>query len=170
MDFYELAQKRYSCRKFSDKPVEQEKIDKIIEVANLAPTAVNNQPFVIWNMKSDAAKEAIRQSTKCHFGANTFLVVGASKDLGWDREYDNHNFAEVDASIVATHMMLEIKELGLDTTWVGWFDAPKLQELMPKMKGYELIAVFPIGYAAEDAKPSIRHDERKRIKDIVVEL
>ncbi|MBQ9488186.1 MAG: nitroreductase family protein, partial [Selenomonadaceae bacterium] len=72
--------------------------------------------------------------------------------------------------IVATHLMLAVQDEGLGTTWVGWFDAPKMQELFPEMKDYELIAVFPIGYPADDAKPSNRHEERRNISDAVTEL
>ncbi|MBO4779992.1 MAG: nitroreductase family protein, partial [Selenomonadaceae bacterium] len=70
----------------------------------------------------------------------------------------------------ATHMMLAIQDEGLGTTWVGYFDAPKMQELFPEMKEYELIAIFPVGYPAESAKPSVRHEERRSLDDVVVEL
>ena len=82
------------------------------------------------------------------------------------RSFDKKNFADVDASIAATHMMLEIEALGLGTTWVGHFDAPKLKELFPEMADYELVAIFPVGYPAEDAKPSTRHAERAGIEMI----
>lgn len=64
-------------------------------------------------------------------------------------------------------MMLEITELGLGTTWVGHFDAPLLQEEFPEMKGYELIAIFPVGYPATEAKPSERHTVRKTVEEAV---
>ncbi len=167
MEFLELAKKRYSCRKFSDKPVEKTLIDQIIESAIVAPTAVNKQPFKIWVMESEEAKETIRQITRYTFGAETFLVVGYKEDEAWVRKYDSRNFADIDASIVATHMMMEIEDLGLATTWVGYFDAPKLKELCPQMAGYGLIAIFPIGYAAEDAEPSPRHSERRGKEELV---
>ncbi len=167
MEFLELAKQRYSCRKFSDKKVEKELVDKIIEASIVAPTAVNKQPFKIWVMESEEAKENIRQVTKYTFGAETFLVVGYKEDEAWVRKYDNRNFADVDASIVATHIMMEIDDLGLATTWVGHFNAPKLKELCPQMEQYGLIAIFPIGYAAEDATPSPRHSERKGKAEIV---
>lgn len=78
----------------------------------------------------------------------------------WVRSFDKKNFAEVDASIAATHMMLAIEDLGLGTTWVANFDAPKLKALFPEMAGYELVAVFPVGYPEEGAAPSPRHAER----------
>lgn len=173
MEFLELAKERFSCRKMSDKKVDDALVDKIIEAGILAPTAVNKQAFKIWNIKSEKAKEAIRNSTRFDFSADTFLVVGCKADEAWTRKYDSHNFYEVDGAIVATHMMMEITDLGLYTTWVGHFNAPKLQELCPEMKDYLLIAIFPIGYAQEDdeeAKPNPRHFERKTREELVETL
>lgn len=160
-EFLDLAKSRYSCRKFSDRPVPQELVDKVISAAIAAPTAVNTQPFRIWVMESQQAKESIHKVTSYTFGADHFLLLGARRDASWTRSFDQHNFAEVDAAIVATHMMLEISDLGLATTWVGYFDAPALKKLYPQMADYELIALFPFGYAAEDATPSPSHSKRQ---------
>lgn len=170
MDFNTVIRQRYSCRSLSDRPVEQEKLDKIIAAARLAPTAVNRQPYRIFLMQSDDAVQAMQQVTTCTFGAGTFLVVGAKPQDAWVREFDGKNFAEVDGAIVATHMMLEIENQGLSTTWVGYFDAPKLQALYPQMAGYSLIAVFPVGYAAADGGPSPRHEQRRDAADSVTVL
>ncbi|MDO5733788.1 MAG: nitroreductase family protein [Eubacteriales bacterium] len=167
MNFKELAEKRYSCRSFSPQPVEQSKLDEIIASAIKAPTAVNKQPYKIFHLESEAAKEAIKASTPCIFGAETFLVVGGKKSEAWTREFDQRNFADVDASIVATHLMLAIYANGLASTWVGHFDAIKLRELCPEMKDYDLIAVFPIGYPAADGGPSTRHFDRKDKSEVV---
>lgn len=167
MDFLELAKERFSCRSLQCTKIDKELIDKIIEAGIAAPTAVNKQPYKIWHMQSPEAKERIREVTRFDFNADTFLVVGSKEDEAWVRKYDGKNFADVDASIVATHMMLEIQDLGLRTTWVGHFDAPKLKELMPQMNGYELIAIFPIGYPAEDGVPSERHADRKSVDEVV---
>lgn len=167
MDFITLAKERYSCRKFSDAPVEKEKIENIIAAASAAPTAVNKQPFKIWVAESESACKKIGECTRFTFGAKTFFILGYSSNDAWVRAYDGTNFGCVDGSIVATHMMLEIQDLGLGTTWVGSFDAPKMHEMFPETEGYELIAIFPVGYPAEDAKPSDNHFKRKDISDMV---
>ena len=164
MSFLDLAKKRYSCRKLSAQPVEEEKLQKILEAGNLAPTAVNKQPFHIWVLKSEEAMQKVSQTTSFIFGAPVAFVVGSKAESAFVRSFDKKNFADVDASIAATHMMLEIEALGLGTTWVGHFDAPKLKELFPEMADYELVAIFPVGYPAEDAKPSTRHAERAGIE------
>lgn len=163
MEFLELAKKRYSCRKLQGKPVEEEKIRQILEAGNLAPTAVNKQPVHIWTLRTPEAMEKLGQTTHFVFGAPVAIVIGSKADEAWVRSFDEKNFAEVDAAIVATHMMLAVEDLGLGTTWVGHFDAPKLKELFPEMADYALNCVLPIGYPAEDAAPASRHAERKGI-------
>ena len=170
MEFDKLVEARYSCRKFSDKKVDPALIEEIIAVGNQAPTAVNKQPFKIFRMESAQAKEAIRATTRFHFDADNFLVVGYPKDQGWVRRSDSRPFADVDASIVGTYMMLKITDLGLGTTWVGYFDAPRLKELCPALADYDLIAIFPIGYPAEDAAPAEYHYVRKPIAEIAETL
>ena len=170
MDFLELAKTRFSCRKFKNIPVEDEKLNKILEAAQLAPTAKNSQPFKIWVAKSDDALNKIRTVTPCHFNANLILVLGGNPENAFTRPADNKNFNEVDASIIGTHIMLQIQNLGLGTTWVGYFDNLKLIELFPEMKNYNLIALFPIGYPADDAQPAEKHFKRKNISELVTYL
>ncbi len=167
MEFQKLIEQRYSCRAFSDQTVAPELIEKIIEAGRIAPTAVNTQPFKIFWLRSEEAKGHIRQASSCTFGADQFLIVGYQEEDGWERPFDQRNFADIDAGIVATHMMLAVEDFGLSTTWVGYFDAPMLKRLYPQMEGYQLIALFPIGYAAEDAAPSERHFQRKSREELV---
>ena len=163
MEYGKLVLDRYSCRKLTDAPVEQEKIDYIIRCATSAPTAVNYQPVRIWVAKSDEARQRIADATNFTFGAGRFMVVGAKADSAWVRPADSENFAVVDASIVATQLMLAIHDCGLRSTWVGKFDPQVLKDAYPEMNDYNLIAIFPIGYPAADAVPSDRHSQRKSV-------
>ena len=167
MDFFELAKNRYSCRKFSDKKVENDKIKKIIEVALLAPTAVNFQPFKVWVIESPECIEKLKIVTPYTFGVKTVIAVGANPDDAYVRKFDNKNFAPIDGTIASTFIMLGIHDLGLGTTWVGHFDDEKLKTLFPEMKGYVITALFPIGYPADDAGASDMHYKSKSEKDVV---
>ena len=160
MEFNELIRERFSCRALSDKEIPHEALDRIFEAARLAPTAVNKQPFKVWAVESPDARAKLAETTNYTFGAGVFLVVGGKNEDAWVRQYDERNFADVDAAIVATYIMLAIHNEGLRSTWVGHFDAPKLKALFPEMAGYELVAVFPVGYPEEGAAPSPRHAER----------
>ena len=170
MNFQELASERYSCRDISSRSVDPALIETIVATASKAPTAVNKQPIRIFRMQSARAKEAVRHACASTFGANIFLIVGYSESEGWVRSYDNRPFADVDAAIVASHIMLQATDLGLATTWIGHFDAPFLKETFSEMRDYELIALFPIGYASESAAPSDRHFSRKAPEKILKTL
>ncbi|MBE6898865.1 MAG: nitroreductase [Ruminococcaceae bacterium] len=169
MDFLGLAHERYSCRRFSDASVEQAKVDKIIEAAIASPTAVNYQPYKIWIIQKPGDLEKVAQTTQHTFHAPMIFAVGGRPEEAWVRKYDSKNFVDIDTAIVATHMMLEIQDLGLGTTWVGSFDEEKLKDLFPSMKGYNIVALFPTGYPAENAHPSRLHTIRKE-KEQVVEV
>jgi nitroreductase len=167
MDFLELAEARYSCRKISDRPVEQEKIDKILKAAKFSPSAHNNQAYKVWVIKTPSEAAKVSEATNCTFGAPLFFVVGTSESEGWVRPADGRNFADVDTCIAATQMMLEIADLGLATTWVGWFDPAVMKKNFPQMEGSDLLAIFPTGYPAEGAHPSRQHGDRRPMEDNV---
>lgn len=168
MDFAELMEKRYSVRKLSDMPVSDEQIRLILEAARHAPTAVNKQPFKIWVLKSDSSRMRVEDSNNFEFvnKAPVIFIVGASPDAAWVRPADQYNFAPVDAAIAATSMMYEITNLGLGTTWVGHFDPEKLKKSFPQMKPYLLVAIFGVGYPAEDASPHPKHFQRKTLEEL----
>ena len=169
MDFLALAKERYSCRKFSARKVEDEKIAAIVEAGNLAPTAKNVQPVKVWVMTSDEALEKVKACAPFAWmkEAGVVFAVGGTTEGAFVRPSDGRNFGDVDATIVATHMMLAVQALGLGTTWVGFFDVNKLREFFPDMKGWDMVALFPVGYPAEDAEPSERHSLRKNIAEYV---
>lgn len=169
-DFQQLAHDRYSCRSFSDRPVEGEKIDALVDVALAAPTAVDRQPWRMWVVESPEAVARLAARTRFDFGARVILVLGALPDEAWVRKYDGRNFADVDASIVGTHVMLAAHDLGLGTTWVGHFDAPAVKGEFPEMEPYDLVALFPLGYPAEDAEPAPMHFKRRPADELVTRI
>ena len=169
-DFLELARSRYSCRAFTDEPVEDEKIEVLVEAAIAAPTAVDKQPWRLWVVQSPEAVERLSSLTRFSFGARTILMLGARADEAWVRKYDGRNFADVDASIVGTRIMLAAHDLGLGTTWVGHFDAPAVAEAFPETVGYDLVALFPLGYPAPEGGPAPKHFERRPAAELVARL
>lgn len=161
MSFMKLAkEQRYSVRKFSDKAVEKEKLDLILEAGRIAPTACNYQPQRILVIEDEAALEKIRQCTSCHFGAPVVLLICYDKTTCWKNRTNGTIGGDVDASIIITHMMLEVAELGLGTTWVGAFNHQKARELFEIPDYLVPVALLPIGYPAEDAEPHPWHFKR----------
>ncbi len=169
MEFFDVVKNRFSCRKFSSKPVEDEKLNKILEAARLAPTAKNAQPVKIWVIKSPEALEKIKSTAPFAWlkDVNIILAVGGTTEGAFLRPSDNRTFGDVDATIVATHLMLAIENEGLGSTWIGFFDVPKIKEFFPEMKDYDLVALFPVAYKADGAEPSDRHEKRKSKDELV---
>ena len=157
MDFEKLAAVRYSARKFADRPVEKEKLMKILEVGRLAPTARNQQPQRIIAITSKEGLEKIYRVYHC-FSAPVVLVICADPSAAADAP--TRNMAETDATIVATHMMLETCELGLGCTYVCAFDGEVLKRELGLEEGIKPFSLLPIGYPAEDCVPSERHGRR----------
>ena len=161
MDFLQLAkEQRYSVRKFKDRPVEKEKIDLILEAGRIAPTACNYQPQRILVIKDGDAMEKLKQCTSCHFDAPVVLMVCYDKTTCWKNKVNGTIGGDVDASIVTTHMMLEVAELGLATTWVGAFTHQKARELFCIPDFLVPVALLPIGYPADDVEPHPWHWKR----------
>ena len=167
MSFINLVEERYSLRSFSNKPVEKEKLDLVLKAGQLSPTACNNQPQRILVIESEAARQKLKKCTSYHFNAPMALLVCYDKNVSWKRKYDGDDSGVVDASIVATHMMLQAAELGLGTTWVGYFDPALIVQEFGLPENLVPVALFPIGYPSEDAKPSPAHCQRKSIDDNV---
>ena len=170
MDFNTVLQRRYSCRAFSPNPVEQEKVDRILEAGRIAPTAVNKQPVHVWAVSNPEVLEAIKGVTRSNYGAPLLLVVACRPADAWVRRYDGKNGAEVDASIVATYLMLAAENEGLATLWVGSFDPELLGGILPGSDGYELVAMINVGYPVDGSTPSAMHGSRIPMDEFVTKL
>ena len=170
MEFFDLIRDRYSVRKYADKPVEQEKLNKILAAGAAAPTAKNLQPQRIYVLESKEAIEKIRGITRCAFNAPVVLMVCGNKEEAWVNPFNNRSSAEMDCSIVTTQMMLQAQELGLGTCWVCWFDTALTKETFGIPENEEVFALLPLGYPAEVSKPSFMHESRKALEETVVRL
>ena len=167
MDFEKLSAERYSLRKYSDRPVEPEKLALILEAGRNAPTAHNLQPQRIFVLQTPEALEKADGCTASHFHPPVMLVVAYDAQAAWKRETDGKNHGEIDAAIAATQMMLQAADLGLGTTYVGMFEPEKLISAFPEMAGLTPIALLPLGYPAETAHPSRLHADRKPMEELV---
>ena len=170
MDFQALSAARYSLRKFSTQPVEQKKLDLILEAGRNAPTAHNYQPQRIFVLQSAGALEKADACAGSHFHPPVMLAVGYDPSVSWKRETDGKDHGEIDAAIAVTQMMLQAADLGLGTTYVGMFEPDKLLAAFPEMEGTVPIAMLPLGYPAEGAHPARLHSERRPIGELAAYL
>lgn len=166
MDFLELAAGRYSVRHYSDKPVEQEVIDKILEAGKLAPTAVNSQPQMIYVMNSADAIEKANKLSPCIFGAPQVFLMCYDDNRVCKRGAGG-NYGDIDCTIVLTHMMLEAYNLGVGTCMVGMFNPEEARQVLNLPDNIHPVLLMPFGYPADDAKPSPRHTEYRSMDETV---
>lgn len=167
MDFSELVRSRFSLRKFSDKAVEQDKIDIILEAARVAPTAVNYQPQKILVLTDKTALQKVNACTKFGFDAPLNFLICYDSSVSWKRGNDGKEEGDIDAAIVTTHMMLAAASVGLGTTWVGSFNPDDVREQFNLPESYVPVAFLPTGYASADAAPAPAHGLRKDLSETV---
>ena len=167
MDFLTLAQTWFSARSFSDKPIATETIQAILRAGQVAPTACNLQPQKILVLQSETALEKYRKCTVCHFNAPLAILTCYDTAADWTREYDGKQSGDIDAAIVATHMMLEAANLGLGSTWVMHFIPEAVREEFQLPNSWEPVSLLAMGYPAEDATPAPGHESIKPLAETV---
>lgn len=174
MDFLEMAKARYSERFFDSRPVEQEKLDKILEAGRLVPTACNYQPQKFFLIRSGDALAKLKKLTPFHYNAPLVILVCYDAREVWtnpgDRYYRNYNSGEQDASIAATTMMYEAEELGVHSIWIRGFDSKAVVDAFGLPEHMIPVMMLGLGYPNERAKANPWHFKRKPIEDFVFEL
>lgn len=171
-DFLELAKARFSVRKFSDRPLEPEKLDKILEAGNVAPTAVNFQPQRIYILKSDEALAKVNSVCKCIYGARTVLMFAYDINHDWKnpKEPGVHS-GEQDISIAASHIMLEAWDIGIGSCWVNLFSNSELERVFSLPENEKVVLLMPLGYPAEGVKPHEKwHFVKKPVSETITYL
>lgn len=166
MDFEKVIRERSSTRRFGDKPVEREKLAKILEAGRIAPTAKNLQDFKIYVIESEGAIKKLDEKHPYRYGAPTSLLVCADNAAGFSTD-DIHTSGVIDACIVATHMLLEATNLGVDNIWTWAWGNEKMAEAFNLPDTIEPICVLPLGYHADDDHGSKMHGMRKEIDELV---
>lgn len=165
--FLALAEQRYSVRKFAQKQVEQVALERILRAGQVAPTACNKQPQMTYVLRSSHAMEKLRRCTGSHFGAPMALMVCYDVQCSWKRDFDDQDSGWVDASIVATHMMLAAYEQGVGTTWVMHFDPDAIRNEFALPESQIPVAILVMGYPADDVQASPMHARNKAMHEIV---
>jgi nitroreductase len=165
MEFSEVIQKRYSVRAYESKPVEQDKLNKILEAAILAPTAANRQAFRLIVIKTEGRQAELKRIYGREWFAQAPLVVCACgvKDEAWVRK-EGKNYAEVDATIAFTHLILAAHDLGLGTCWIAAFDPAAARDVLKLPAEFDPVAFTPLGYPADKWKPKKRRPASELIQ------
>ena len=167
MDFLNLAKSRFSARKFENRHLPQDVLDKILEAGHCAPTGCNFQPQRILVINSDESIRKLKKCTKCHFDAPSALLVCYCKDETWKSPYNGALSAPVDAAIVTTHLMLQAFSLGVGSCWVMHFDPEAMKKEYNIPKNVEPLALLVMGYPAKDCPIHNFHNEFRPMEEVV---
>ena len=170
----ELIVSRQSDRKYSDKPVEKEKLDRIIEAGRMAPSACNAQPwkFIVVNEPDLLLKIAEATSAKL-IGMNSFVgqaplmivVVREQPNLTSKvgGTIKNKDYSLIDIGIASENICLQAEAEGLGSCMIGWFDERMLRKILgiPKSKRVELI--ITLGYSLSEQR-----EKRRKPSEVTV--
>ena len=170
MEFSEVIQNRYSCKKFDGRQVEKEQLDAILEAGRLAPTAKNLQEQRIYVVQTEEGLAKIDKVTPCRYGAGTVLVVAFDKENVFTYPVDKRDSCIEYATIVATHLMLAAQANGVDSCWINFFDPEVMAKELGLPENEEVLMVLDLGYAVEGTKPLATHSQRKELTETVVYL
>lgn len=160
MDFLNIAKSRYSVRSYTNKKVEKEKLDKILEAAHIAPTAANLQPVRLLVVQEESGLTKIGKAANI-YNAPLAVIVCSDHAKAWKRPFDGKQTIDIDASIVTDHMMLEATELGLGTVWVCYFKPDIIKSEFDLPEGLEPINILVIGYTDEQSANPERHSTQR---------
>ncbi len=171
MDFFEVVAARQSIRAFAERAPEVEKLRKILEAANKAPSAGNLQSYEIFVVRAAADRKALaRASLGQEFVASApiSLVFCAHPGRAAPRygQRGTRLYAQQDATIACTYAMLAATALGLATVWVGAFHDDAVRRAIRGSEDVIPVAILPIGYPAEQPQLAAR----RKLEDLVHEI
>ena len=169
MDFSRLITRRQSVRKYADRQVPEELLEHLVEAVRLSPSASNSQPWRLILVTEPALKDRVARATFSRLVSfNRFavqapvlavLVVEKAKVITQiGGRLKDRDFPLIDIGIAAAHFCLQATDLGLGTCMLGWFDEPRIRELLHIPADRRIGLVITLGYAAEGAplRPKLR--------------
>ena len=171
MEFTELIQHRQSDRRYTDQPVEKEKIATCLEAARLAPSANNSQPWKFIVVDDPDLKDRVADCSaslgmnKFTFQAPVIIVVVLEQENIFSSiggKVKDKIFCHYDIGIAVSHFCLQAAELGLGTCIIGWFDEKKIRELLNINRKRRVPLIISLGYPGAPVRPK----KRKSLKDI----
>ena len=175
MQLKELFCLRQSCRNFdAERKVEKEKLENIMELARLAPSACSSQPYSFIVVTDDELVKEVARCTQSmgmnkHCSTARAFIVMVEENAGLlaktGGRLKDQDYASIDMGIVSAHIVLAATEQGLSTCMIGWFDEKKLKEILQIDEKKRVRLVFAVGYAAADDK--IREKKRKDLDKLV---
>jgi nitroreductase len=151
MEYSDLILARYSVRAYRPDPIEDSKLQAILEAARMAPTAANRQPFQLVVIHTAGREEELRKIYHRPWFVQAPLVIAvcAVSSQAWVRESDRFNARFIDAAIVADHLILAAANLGLGTCWIANFNTEAARTVLRLPEEAEPVIFTPLGYPTD---------------------
>ena len=171
MNFTEIAKTRESCRHYNaSRPVEDEKLQAILEAVRLAPSACNGQPYHITVCTGDTAKRVAKATmgmgmNKFADDAPVLFVISEEayvKTAALGARVKGNDYRSIDIGIAAAYLTAEAAAQGLGTCILGWLDDAKIRAICGLSHPVRL--VITLGYAAEG---TLREKKRKPLNELI---
>lgn len=171
--FLDLARQRQSDRAFdANRPIEPEKIARILEAAQLAPSACNAQPYRMIVVDEPELKNKVADTTSSKvLGMNHFtkqapvhiVIVEENPNItsGIGGVVKDKHFPYIDIGIVAAHITLAAADEGLGSCILGWFDEKKLRSLLNIPARKRILLDVVVGYSTQPLREKKRKSEDK---------
>jgi nitroreductase len=167
MEFFNVVHSRQSVRKYSSRPIEEEKLQAILEAVRQTPSAGNFQAFEVFVARTPEKIQALTNATfDQKFIAQAPLALIFCVDSARCEYQPAECFAQQDTAIATTFAMLAITAVGLATCWIGAFLPEKVAAAMQLPEGLKPLAIVPIGYADETPERT----SRRALSEFVHEL
>jgi nitroreductase len=167
LDIYEAIRNRISTRAYLSDPVEEEKLERILEAARLAPSGKNGQPWIFIVIKDeDTRKRLVPACKNQKFMAEAPVIVAVCgrEEEAYQKMGGYWNSLPVDIGIALEHLMLAAESEGLGTCWIGAFMEEEVREILEVPAEVKIVALTPIGYPAGDKV----FRKRKSLDEIVM--
>lgn len=162
MEFTQVLESRYSCRKYADKPVEREKLIACAEAGRLAPSSCNTQRWAFVLVDEEAPKKAIADAlyddevhvnTFSH-GIPAFIVVVGNppREINEKQKLllSHADSAKVDVGIAAENICLAATDLGLGSVMMGWFKREPVEAAIALPRDMEALLIIGVGYPLQE--------------------
>ena len=172
--FLELAQNRQSDRSYTDQPVENEKLERILEAARIAPSACNAQPWKIIVVSNAEKRMQVADATAHKLLAMNHFTKQAPLQLVILEENANFtstvgswvtekHYPHLDLGILASHITLAAADEGLGSCIIGWCDEKKVKKALDIPKNKRVMLVILLGYSAQP----LRNKKRKTKEEVI---
>lgn len=165
MDFFEVIQKRQSVRAYTTQVIEPDKVQKVLDAANRAPSAGNKQAYEIFAVTSREALRVLAQG-RAYFEVIPLALVFCAHSARAAEKFGERGaklYCVQDATIACAYAQLAATALGLSSVWIGRFDEDSVRAAIGATADLLPVAILPIGYAAET--PEIK--PRRALEDLV---